>query len=248
MFYFTVLDKDNSIFYDLKNSFEYQDITKGRYGTNIIYITDKKIPLVRTTTKYHKPPQIYNTNTYILEIIRQINLFQRVKFNNALVEIYCNDYKTMGFHSDQSVDLADDSFIAIYSCYNNPETKNIRSLVIKDKENDQETSTIKMKHNSVILFSTDTNKKCLHKIILEQQNNEYTEWLGVTFRLSKTILEFKDGVPYFDDGNPLTLCNEIQSKQFYKNRSLENKSTNYKYETFFYTLSPSDLIDPQQIK
>lgn len=245
MFYSFSLNIENSIFPNLKNSFEYEPITNGRYGTNLVYVIDKKVPLVRTTTKYQKPAQIYNDNKHVLEIIRQINHFQIVDFNNALFEIYNNEYKTMGFHSDQALDLADDSFIAIFSCYSNPDTKNKRLLVIQDKENAHQTSSIQLNHNSVIMFSIDTNTKYLHKIVLEQQNQENTEWLGITFRLSKTLIEFRDcGLAYFENGTPLTLCDKIQSKDFYKNRSLENKLLNYTYEPIFYTISPSDLLEP----
>jgi hypothetical protein len=246
MFYSFSVNIENSIFSNLKNSFEYEPITKGRYGTNLVYVSDKKVPLVRTTTKYQKPAHIYNANKHVLEIIRQINHFQNVDFNNALIEVYNNEYKTMGFHSDQTLDLADDSFIAIFSCYSNPDTKNKRQLVIQDKENACYIPPIDLNHNSVVLFSTDTNRKYLHKIVLQQQNQENTEWLGITFRLSKTFIQFRDGIPFFENGSPLTLCalDQQQSKEFYRNRSLENKSSNYTYEPIFYTISPSDLLEP----
>lgn len=253
MFYTSRLDIDNSIFNHLKYSVEYESITKGRVGTNLVKPTDNKIPIVRTTTKYNKPSQIFNQ--FHIDIASKIkNTFAQfnLDFNNALIEIYNNEYKTMGFHSDQSLDLADESFIAIYSCYscgrpNNPNTKNTRTLIIKHKETNEMTS-IEMKHNSVILFSTETNKKYLHKIILDNTfseiDTERTEWLGITFRLSKTFIEFRDNFPYFENGTSLQLCNHIESKQFYKNRVFENKLTNYCYEPVFYTLSPSDLMIP----
>ena len=56
-----------------------------------------------------------------------------VYFNNALLEMYDKDYVTMGEHSDQAQDLDLDSYICLFSCYNNIETKDIRSLKIKNK-------------------------------------------------------------------------------------------------------------------
>ena len=68
-----------------------------------------------------------------------------------------------------------------------------------------------------------TNKKYLHKIILNNNNITGNLWLGITFRLSKTFIHFINELPYFSNGNQLTLANDEQKKEFYKYRQTENK-------------------------
>ena len=72
-----------------------------------------------------------------------------VGFNNALIENYTNAYTTMGSHSDQALDLADESFIAIFSCYKHPEIANLpRKLLVELKEpGGADVGTLFIKHS-----------------------------------------------------------------------------------------------------
>ena len=228
-------DSEN-LFTDLENSTIFEPITKGRTGANIMKMTtiinETKIsvPIVRTTTKYQIPNQQFNDLHHM--IIKKIQLAINsistntnnsisANFNNALIEIYDNSYTTMGFHSDQSLDLQNNSYIAIFSCYNidnkidnidNIQPHNIRKLIIKKKDSlrqdkdslrqdknslrqEVDTEEILLKHNSVLLFSTETNKKYLHKIVLDldktiKPSDTAIKWLGITFRVSKTNIIF----------------------------------------------------------
>ena len=119
-----------------------------------------------------------------------IEEIKKMVFNNALIEIYDSTYCSMGFHSDQSLDLANESYICIFSCYNNSNTKYIRKLIIKDKITNVR-STYILEHNSIIVFPLSTNSKYLHKIILDKNGSDDI-WLGITFRLSKTLINFID--------------------------------------------------------
>ncbi len=94
-----------------------------------------------------------------------------------------------------------------------------------------------------------TNSNFLHKIVLEPVLNlkllaSDNKWLGITFRKSKTFIQFKDNMPYFSEGELLTLADENQQKAFYKLRSEENNILNFIYPKLTYTLSLADTMIP----
>jgi hypothetical protein len=69
------------------------------------------------------------------------------------------------------------------------------------------------------------------------------KWLGITFRLSKTYIEFVNEISYFyKTDKKLKLANEEETKEFYKMRQTENKSINFEYPEINYTISESDLL------
>ena len=134
-------------------------------------------------------------------------------------------------------------YICLFSCYNNPQTANIRKLKIKNKVTN-ETSEIELNHYSIVLFSLESNSKHLHKIVLDNPTINNDEWLGITFRLSKTFIKFINEIAYFNNTYIiLKLASKEESKEFYKCRSFENKSIEYKWsDDIFYTINPSDLL------
>lgn len=108
---------------------------------------------------------------------------------------------------------------------------------------------IALTHNSIVLFSLETNGKFLHKIILEstlskKKQEVDNKWLGITFRKSKTFIHFKDNLPYFANGDLLTLADENQKKEFYTLRGKENNNLNFVYPTLPYILSVGDTMKP----
>lgn len=239
------LDYDTNLFQKLCETTDFENIVKGRQGAVIVDYKNELIPLVRTTTKYSKPVQkFHDVHHNIIEQIKKKSQLKNIYLNNALIEIYNSKYYKMGFHSDQALDLADDSFIAIYSCYEKPlilKPSNSRKLIIKNKIT-KELSKIVMDHNSVILFSLSTNSKHLHKIILENTNDD-NRWLGITFRLSKTFLHYVNNNPFFyQTNNILKIANDEECKKFYKLRSEENKSSQFEYPEINYTISTSDIM------
>jgi len=222
MFKSLLLNLSETMYQELsKCSFE--EITKGRYGA---ILTDKEKTIVRTTTKYNTKPQPFQDIHY--DIINAIQgEFEKICFNNAMIEMYTDDYRSMGFHSDQALDLDPDSFIAIYSCYSEPEKGGFRTLIIKEKGG-SDNFEIPMLHNSVIIFSVQNNSKYLHKIILKQCRKN--TWLGITFRLSKTI------------DKKLRLANQEEKREFFRLRKLENTLVDFSWSDIDYTISPSDLL------
>jgi hypothetical protein len=260
---------DNNIFNELANQTLFEPITTGRDGANIMnmYMSNENlfVPIVRTTTKYKNPNQHFTKLHYdIIDQIQsqlihlKINHNCHTTFNNALIEIYDNKYTTMGYHSDQSLDLCDNSYIAIFSCYKFlNSSNNLRKLIIKNKSTN-ELREILLEHNSVLIFSAETNKKYLHKIILDntnsdtKSNNENQNWLGITFRLSKTNICFDSSknLVCLENNSEIKLASESNEKEFYKMRGLENKLTDFSYppaNTILYTISMGDLIRPDVV-
>ena len=248
MFLKKTLKLPPNIFEELSKSANFQDVTGGRVGTVLVSPKGNSIPIVRTTTKYNVPAQPFQDIHFqvIQQIKEQFKELENIEFNNALIEIYDPKYKKMGYHSDQAIDLADDSYICLFSCYEDVEnyTKDIRKLVVKEKgQSDDTAKDILLENNSCVLFSTDTNKRHLHKIVLHGQNST-CRWFGLTLRLSKTYINFDGNTPVFEaTGKPLQLCDEKEKQiEFYKMRSQENKLVDYRYPDIDYTISKSDLM------
>lgn len=243
MFYKYIINFENNLFDELANSVKFEDITKGRKGAVLVNPKDGLMPLVRTTTGYKEPAQTFSAIHYrIIESIKKMVNNPKLEFNNAMVEIYDSAYRTMGFHTDQSLDLADDSYICIFSCYNNVNETDNRKLKIRNKITGNEHEII-MEHNSAIMFSVADNSKHQHKIILDKVTTKDRLWLGITFRLSKTFIKFVNNVPHFHPSNiMLQLATNDERREFMKHKGNENQNTGYAYPDIHYTISQSDML------
>lgn len=252
------LDLKTNLFSGLLSATAFETIAKGRIGNHLVNVGDKGIPIVRTTTKYNIPAHNFSAIHHsIVECIintvaeNGLNIPAR-HFNNALIEVYEASYYKMNYHSDQNLDLADDSFIALFTCYENPDelsAQHIRKLKIRNKGSDEE-AEISLTHNSVVLFSVATNTQFLHKIVLDAAPDPKSlapdnKWLGITFRTSKTYIQFKDNVPYFSNGKLLELANKEQEAAFYKLRGQENRELNFVYPELTCTLNAADTMMPK---
>ncbi|KAJ3161323.1 hypothetical protein HDU86_007105 [Geranomyces michiganensis] len=203
------------------------------------------IPIVRTTTRYSKPSQPFSTVHHnLVETIRSVaNLPEHDDLNNAMVEIYEPAYKTMKWHSDQALDLAPDSHICIFSCYEDAKEEPAaqRRLIYKKKGEGSSETVLRMDHNSVIVFSTEANGAYVHKIVAGTKPPK-SRWLGVTLRQSKTFIMYDDqGVGFFAKGKGelcvLRMATEEERSEFYRHKSQENKVPHYVYPELPYTLS-----------
>lgn len=242
---------EGNLFEELLASVRFEDVGKGRQGA-VLVKADKicQIPIVRTTTRYSTPAQHFRSiHEQLAQQIQKIASLS-LGFNNALIETYTNAYTTMGSHSDQALDLSDESFIAIFSCYKHPEiTSPLRKLIVELKESGGNLVEIPLIHNSVIAFSVDTNRQLKHKIVLNASpQSPENQWLGITFRTSKTFVRFRDDGAYFQDNARLTLANDEQRQEFYHLRRQENHETNFTYPQITYTISESDLMPPEPIE
>jgi hypothetical protein len=231
-------------FEELLASAPFEDLGKGRRGTVLVKVDDQgAVPLVRTTTQYRAPAQPFlDIHDRLAQEIRRSGSLS-CALNNALIEHYTNAYSTMKRHSDQALDLAEESSIAIYSCYRDPQRPS-RRLVVKSKEPGGASFDIPLSHGSVVAFSLDTNRRFTHTITLCESAPE-NDWLGITFRTSKTFVRVVDGQPCFSNGARLTLANEGQRREFFHMRRRENDETSFAYPSIPYTISESDLRPPE---
>ena len=182
-----------------------------------------------------------NIHNDLINIIKEKikeELSINVDFNNAMIEIYDENYRTMSYHTDQALDLVDDSYICIFSIYSNP-LGNLRKLFIKNKK-DNSTKNILLDNNSIVFFSTDTNKQFLHKISLEKSTTD-NMWLGITLRLSKTFIKKINEKIYIND-KILTMATDEEKIAFRCFKRLENETCDFIYPEITYTTNPMDLI------
>jgi len=256
-FYKIQLNLPANLFAELAHSVDFEQFANDNKIANLLAISGNKVPILRTTSIYQKPAQQFAPiHQLIIENIQKqvaqvIDLEQDMVFNHATAEIYNQNYFKMKYHSDQALDLAANSYIALFSCYQQPEKLplGLRRLKMQAK-NGEEEQELDLEHNSVILFSTQTNQDYQHKIILPAENRPKAQkidnqWLGITFRQSKTFIEFENGQPFFPNGQPLTMATEVQTAEFYRLKSAENQQLNYNYPDILYTISPSDMLPPR---
>ncbi|GEB54479.1 hypothetical protein [Streptomyces gardneri] len=237
---------DGNPFAELSASTLWEATGKGRRGAVLARIDEAGgVPLVRTTTRYGSPPQRFRAVHERLARRIQERAGLPVGFNNALIESYTNAYTTMGSHSDQALDLADGSHIAVFSCYRHPEASPPRKLIFEAKGTDGEKFEIPLAHNGVVAFSVDSNRRLKHKIVLDTPDRTTdNEWLGVTFRTSKTLVRYSDGDAYLPEGTRLMSADDEQRHEFYRLRRRENNETDFTYPPLTYTISESDLMPP----
>lgn len=255
-----------SFFRQLEESATVEPLGKGRSGAIFVKPAaddENAIPIVRTTTGYQCAAQrMTELHEQIIIDLKKVSAIEHLTFNNAMFELYTSSYRKMRYHCDQALDLEPKSYIAIFSCYNStPSLAETRTLLIKDKLTNN-VREIKMENNSIVLFSVETNQKFLHKIILSGSdgNNEHghdkssgsskkeeCKWIGLTFRLSKTIVKHlvnKSGqeTRCRIGDREFYLANEQQRIDFLRLRSQENEFVDFEYPPIDYTISPSDLL------
>ncbi|MFH9353794.1 hypothetical protein [Kitasatospora sp. NPDC017646] len=240
------LPVEENLFSELSASAHLEDLGKGRRGATLTRVEETGgVPLVRTTTRYANPAQCFRAVHERLAQQIQEHAALPLGFNNALIESYTNAYTTMGSHSDQALDLADGSFIAVFSCYQHPGATPPRKLIVESKEPGGEKVEIPLTHHGFVAFSVDSNRRLRHKIVLDKPvPTTDNTWLGLTFRTSKTLVRFRDGHPYLPQGARLTSADDDQQREFYRLRRRENRETDFTYPPLTYTVSESDLLPP----
>ncbi|MFG2294384.1 hypothetical protein [Streptomyces sp. NPDC048603] len=240
------LPAGENLFAELSASAHWEDVGKGRRSAVLTRIDEAgDVPLVRTTARYGGPAQRFRAVHERLARRIQERAGLPAGFNNALIESYTNAYRKMGSHSDQALDLADESFIAVFSCYRRPEAGPPRALVFEPKGSGGEGFEIPLAHNGVVAFSVDSNRRLRHRIVLDAPaGTAENQWLGVTFRTSKTFVRFRDGHAYLPHGDRLMPADDEQRQEFYRLRRRENDETDFTYPPLTYTISEGDLLPP----
>jgi hypothetical protein len=237
---------EGDTFAQLSASVRFEAVGNGRQGAVLTRLdAERGAPLVRTTTRYGAPALCFSAVHDRLAAQIRAAAALAPHFNNALIETYTNEYTTMGGHSDQALDLADDSFIAVFSCYERPVAgRPPRALLVESKEPGSARLDVPLQHNSAVVFSVAANRQLKHKIVLHGAAGAENRWLGVTFRTSKTFVQYRDGAAHFADGARLTLADEEQAREFYRLRRRENTEPDFTYPRLTYTVSASDLLPP----
>lgn len=240
------LSTEKNLFAELSASVHWEDVGKGRRGAVLTKVDEAGgVALVRTTTRYDNPAQRFRAVHERLAQRIQERTALSADLNNALIEIYTSACTTMGSHSDQALDLADDSCIAVFSCYRYPDASPPRKLIFASKASGGEKFEIPLTHDSIVVFSVDSNRRFKHKIVLDTPDRQTeNQWLGVTFRTSKTFVRFHDGHAYLSQGARLISADDEQRKEFYHLRRRENNETDFTYPPLSYTVSESDLMPP----
>ena len=236
-------------------SCDFEQTNKGRLGA-ILVNNIINIPIVRSTTNYTNPAQLFGDIHH--KLVEYISSVTKSEYNNAMIERYTSEYSKMKFHSDMALDINPDSNICIYSCYANTHANantnansqinlSYRRLIVKDKLTN-EIREYELKNNSIIWFSADVNSKYMHKIV------GTGDWLGITLRLSKTYIHFINDIPYFRDTSArLTIATEFEKIDMLKKRSIENKTINKSSDSIYgninnITLSNSDCLLPVDVQ
>jgi hypothetical protein len=238
---------DKNFFPLLYQSVKWEDFSKGRQIAVLHRPENDSVPLVRTTTVYETPSQPFQPiHQSVINRIQEDSGIENLQLNNAMLEVYDTRYRTMKFHTDQALDLDPDSYICLFSCYEHGADSHPRVLTVKDKDSGEEYE-LQLLHHSVVVFSTATNQKHLHKIEgRDLPKNHDNRWMGFTLRLARTSVKFIDDVPTLISGQvqqgELTVATEEERKAFFGSKGLENKSADFKWPDIQYTISPSDRM------
>ena len=241
------IDHDENLFPLLYQSVKWEDFSKGRQIAVLHRAENGSVPLVRTTTVYESPSQPFQPiHQSVINQIREVSGIQNLLLNNAMLEVYDERYKTMKFHTDQALDLDPDSYICLFSCYEQGADSHPRVLTVKNKDSEEEFE-VPLLHHSVVIFSTVTNQKHLHKVEgRDLPKNHKSRWMGFTLRLAKTSVKFIDGIPTLISGpvqqGELTLATEEERRAFFGFKGSENKSSEFEWPDIRYTISPSDRM------
>lgn len=232
----------------LSTAITFEALGKGRAGAVVVECDRGAVPIVRTTTSYALPAQRFcDIHALLCTEIRRAFDDPRLAFNNAMCEVYDEAYCKMGFHSDQGQDLQPGSFIALFSCYSDdePAEGDLRKLVVQNKAT-AACRAVTLDPCSVVLFSTESNARHLHKIVLDSaphMRTKKTRWLGVTLRLSKTFVTYDVRGAWLQDGRALRLANLEERRRVYALKGQENATDAvFVYSDVDYTISPSDLL------
>ena len=241
------IEHPDNLFPLLYESVQWETFPKGRQIAILSKAKDDHIPLIRTTTVYQNPYQPFSAiHDTIVNKIRSVSGIKTLELNNAMAEVYDSRYTTMKFHTDQALDLDPESYICLFSCYEKGEDEHPRVLTVQIKETKKEFE-VPLLHHSVVIFSTATNKNHLHKIEGKGFPKKYdNKWMGVTLRLSKSFVKFKEGIPYLVSGESepreLTIATDKEQGNFYGYKGAENRGTDFEWPHIQYTISPSDRM------
>ena len=226
------LDDGTDWFQALSTGVLFERLGPGRRAAVLVApAPDGSVPIVRTTTSFVCPAQTFPASYQ--ELVSLASKTTGARFNNALVEIY-DAYASMGFHTDQSIDLEPCSTICLFSCYSTSDKSGARRILRTRQKATGEERDVDLTQGSLVVFSTATNGLHLHKIMKQGNGGE---WLGLTLRLSKTFVH--------PTAPSVHLASSEERREFVRLKRLENATDGpFAYPDLAFTLSASDLVTP----
>lgn len=208
---------DCADFQTMLDSVRLEEITPGRKSAILAKFVNDAWYVVRSTTCYKEYPQKIN-EIHKFRLLSNSN--QESNYNNIMVELYDDRYRTMQYHTDLSLDLSHS--IHILSLYPKEE-KRRRELYFYNKESGEK-FVITLEDKMLVSFDVKTNARYSHKIV------GTATWLGLTYRKSHTL------------SSELRLAKEHEIKNFLLLRKKENTYVNFKYPDIPYTLCQTDIL------
>lgn len=161
-----VLTDFGTIIYYLKNSIVWDDSIRSRKTASF------GIPYNYSNINYiqNDMPDFFN------ELINVVVLKNGFSPNNCLINYYYENSSKMGFHSDQTDILFDNTGIVIFS-FGFP-----RVLRFKNKNDTKLIFDVLLENNSYFYMSQNVQNHWLHSILPESNNDSQNERFSLTFR------------------------------------------------------------------
>jgi len=127
----------------------------------------------------------------LLDYFKQFK--EKIKFNIIKIQKYEKGVEGITKHSDKCLDMKEGENIYIYRI--NKEKDSYRSLVFCEKENHNKITSFKLKNNTLLKIPYNDNKKLLHYVPKETDDNITSECYSFVFRVSDTFIT-DDGYVY----------------------------------------------------
>jgi alkylated DNA repair dioxygenase AlkB len=156
-----------------------------KWQQDYITLYGKTYPIPRLTAWYGDEGKIYTYsnitmyphpwNETLLSIKNKLKIFTQVNFNSVLINLYRNGQDSMGWHSDDEIELGQNPVIA---SVNFGETR--RFLLKPRDKNNPGKYEVNLSHGSLLLMAGETQKHWLHQI--PKTSKKINPRINLTFR------------------------------------------------------------------
>jgi alkylated DNA repair dioxygenase AlkB len=198
---------------------------------------------------FRKPGDVFPTITPMTPIVAQIHAhLQRVtglSFNHVVIQYYPTGQEGVSEHSDKTLDIELDSYIANYSL------GATRVFQIKSKENkEKECFPVPMRNNSLFLLGPQTNRQFWHSVKADHRSPEEKsvdeslhngQRISLVFRKIATFISSDQkwmkgkgtGVGNNNEQTVPVTDSEEEKRELYRAFSRENKLSDYSWEQIY---------------
>lgn len=210
------------------------------------------VPVYRNPSdKYIEPHPSSPTITKMFEWLNEnidlngfTNETEKIKFNHLFLKYYKSCADGIGKHSDKTLDLKHNSFIA------NLSLGSTRKFTLTSKIDSNHVINISLKSNSILFIGMETNKKWLHEVKPDKRPKHLktldeisfdTQRMSLTFRTASTFYNVKTKTLH-GQGAPKIILNldepeklEIEKNRLIKAFSMENKLADFDWIEYYST-------------